>query len=128
MNNEDIKKALKCCAIGHCFKCPLDPIHNCRTQLITGANNILSQQQLELVLQKNTIDDLNNKLTEKLSENEKLQSLCTSKDVIIKESQVEIEKFKRAIKEADQHFSEGAPHHGMAVIATLAIELEKGED
>lgn len=128
MNNEDIKKALECCAIGHCFKCPLDTIHNCRTQLIIGANNILSQQQLELVLKKNIIDDLNNKLTEKQSENEKLQSLCTSKDVIIKEPQAEIEKFKSVIKEVDQHFSEGDFYHGMFIIAKLARELEKGED
>lgn len=45
---------------------------------------------------------------------------------LINRQQAEIEKFKKAINEADQYFSEGNPHHGMAVIATLAIELEKG--
>lgn len=94
MNDEEIKKALECCVIGDCSRCPLDRVHNCRTQLREGMNNILSKQQLELVFLKNTNNDLNNKLTEKQSENEKLQSLCTSKDVIIKEQQAKIEKLK----------------------------------
>lgn len=46
---------------------------------------------------------------------------------LINRQQAEIEKFKEAIKETDQHFSEGAFHHGMAIIARLAIELEKGD-
>lgn len=45
---------------------------------------------------------------------------------LINRQQAEIEKFKRAIKEADQHFSEGAFNCGVAIIARLAIELEKG--
>lgn len=126
MNDEVIKKALKCCTIGNCRRCPLACVHNCRTQLREGMNNILSKQQLELVLKRNTINDLNNKLTEKQSENEKLQSLCTSKDVIIKEQQVEIEKFKNAIKEADQLFLEGFLYDGLAIVSRLAIEIERG--
>lgn len=104
-NDAEIKKALSCCVKGDCFRCPLYYVHNCRTALREGMNNILNKQQIELVLKRNTINDLNNKLTEKQSENEKLQSLCTSKDVIIKEQQAEIEKWKaeytRACAERD---------------------------
>lgn len=125
-NDAEIKKALEYCVIGDCFRCPLYYVHNCRTQLREGTNNILNKQQLELVLKRNTINDLNNKLTEKQLENEKLQSLCTSKDVIIKEQQVEIEKFKNAIKEADQLFSEGFLYDGLAIVLRLAIETERG--
>lgn len=92
LKDEDIKKASSCCVKGDCFRCPLDCIHNCRTALREGMHNILNKQQIELVLKRNTIDDLNNKLTEKQSENKKLQSLCTSKDVIINEQEAEIER------------------------------------
>lgn len=71
MNDEEIKKASECCVIGNCRRCPLDCVHNCRTQLREGMNNILNQQQLELV----------------------------SKDVIIKEQQAEIERLKEFIAE-----------------------------
>ena len=99
MYNKDITKALACCVKGDCFRCPLYYVHNCRTELREGINNILNEQQLELVLKRNTIDDLNNKLTKKQSENEKLQSLCTLKDVVIKEQQAEIERLKAIIVE-----------------------------
>lgn len=42
------------------------------------------------------------------------------------EQQAEIEKFKNAIKEADQLFSEGSYYYGLAVVARLAIEIERG--
>ena len=126
MTDEKIKKASACCVKDDCSRCPLNCVHNCRTQLREGMNNIFNKQQLELVFLKNTINDLNNKLTEKQSENEKLQSLCTSKDVIIKEQQVEIEKFKNAIKEADQLFLEGFLYDGLAIVSRPAIEIERG--
>lgn len=126
MNDEGIKKASACCVKGDCSKCPLNCVHNCRTQLREEMNDILNKQQLELVFLKNANNDLNNKLTEKQSENEKLQSLCTSKDVIIKEQQAEIEKFKNAIKEADQLFLEGFLYDGLAIVSRLAIEIERG--
>ena len=94
ITDEEIKKASACCVKGDCFRCPLDCIHNCRTALREGMNDILYKQQLELVLKRNTIHDLKNQLTEKQSENEKLQSLCTSKDVIIQEQQERIEELE----------------------------------
>ena len=97
MNDEGIKKASACCVKGDCSKCPLNCVHNCRTQLREEMNNILNKQQLEFVFLKNANNDLNNKLTEKQSENEKLQSLCTSKDVIIKEQQAEIERLQNTL-------------------------------
>ena len=106
MNDEAIKKASKCCAIGNCRRCPLDCVHNCLTQIREAMNNILSKQQLELVLKRNTIKDLNNKLTEKQSENEKLQSLCISKDVIIKDQQAEIEQLQRNLKQCENGYSQ----------------------
>lgn len=99
MTDEEIKKASACCVKGDCFRCPLDCIHNCRTALREGMNDILHKQQLELVLKRNTINDLNNKLTEKQSENENLQSLCASKDVTIKEQQAEIERLESLLNQ-----------------------------
>ena len=97
LKDEDIKKASTCCVTGDCFRCPLDCFFNCRTVLREGMSNIVSKQQIELVLKRNTINDLNNKLTEKQSENEKLQSLCTSKDAIVKEQQAEIERLQKEL-------------------------------
>lgn len=97
MNEEEIMKASSCCMTGNCSRCPLDCVLNCRTALREGMHEIVSKQQFELVLKRNTINDLNNKLTEKQSENEKLQSLCTSKDVIIKEQEAEIERLQNAL-------------------------------
>lgn len=94
ITDEEIKKASACCVKGDCFKCPLYYVHNCRTALREGMNDILHKQQLELVLKRNMIHDLKNKLTEKQSEYEKLQSLCTSKDVIIQEQQERIEELE----------------------------------
>lgn len=97
MSDEEIKKALECCVIGNCRRCPLDCVHNCRTVLREGMHDIVNKQQLELVVKRNTINDLNNKLTEKQSENDKLQNFCASKDVIIKEQQTEIERLQNTL-------------------------------
>ena len=45
---------------------------------------------------------------------------------LINRQQAEIEKFKKVIKEIDQHFLEGDIYQGIAIIIRLAIELEKG--
>lgn len=45
---------------------------------------------------------------------------------LIDRQQAEIEKFKKAIKETDQHFLKGDIAHGMDIIIKLVRELEKG--
>lgn len=46
---------------------------------------------------------------------------------LINRQQAAIEKFKNEIKEADQLFSEGSFYYGLAIVARLAKEIERGE-
>lgn len=45
---------------------------------------------------------------------------------LINRQQAEIEKLKNEIKEADQLFSKGFLHKGLAIVARLAKEIERG--
>ena len=49
-NDAEIKKALEYCVIGDCFRCPLYYVHNCRTQLREGTNNILNKQYYRRII------------------------------------------------------------------------------
>ena len=74
MSDEEIKKALECCAseIGcMCSQCPLNRDEDCLITLPEFAFALINRQQAEI---------------------ERLKSLCTAKDVIINEQEVDIER------------------------------------
>lgn len=138
MTDEDIRKALECCSCDTtrciCNECPIRYRESCLDDLPEIALDLINRQQ-ERIEELEIITGLANKrkyyrkfvddIFRKQEGNELSEPDFDYIYQLYFEQQTEIEKFKKAIKEADQHFSEGAPHHGMAVIATLAIELEK---
>ena len=80
MNDEEIKKALECCRrddYDYCKVCPyLNKNKPCQESLIRDCFGFINRQQAEI---------------------ERLQSLCTAKDVIIKEQEAEIERLQNTI-------------------------------
>lgn len=127
MNDEKIKKALECCFESQCHKCPMLGKHLCRKSLGKHALDFINQlqeriEELEILIEvakcrkyyRKFIDEVfckqkGNKLLEpdfdyiyqlyfeQQAEIEQLKSLCTSKDVIIKEQQTEIERLQNTI-------------------------------
>lgn len=114
MNDEKTKKALECCVANeNCKKCPLAEDRLCFLSLKEKALALINRQQAEIERLKwekyhfeFKVDDLNGKL-EKFKEYrdikngayereiERLKSLCTSKDVIIKAQEAEIEMLQK---------------------------------
>ena len=79
MNDEDIKKALECCSsnmLSKCVGCKISKT-GCQEYLASQALDLINRQQAEI---------------------DRLKSLCTSKDVIIKEQEAEIEQLKGNLK------------------------------
>lgn len=80
LKDEDIKKALECCIrddYDYCKVCPyLNKNKPCQENLIRDCFGFINRQQAEI---------------------ERLQSLCTAKDVIIKEQEAESERLKNSI-------------------------------
>ena len=77
MNDEEIKKVLECCGIEEtCWECPLKNEVDCLDKLNHSLLDLINRQQ---------------------AESERLKILCTSKDVIIKEQEAEIERLENAI-------------------------------
>lgn len=78
--------------------------------------------------QQAVIDDLKRDTVPKLQDSlERANKYGRATDEENARLKAEIEKFKNAIKEADQLFSEGFLYDGLAIVARLAIEIERGE-
>lgn len=84
MTNNEIKKALECCLIGECESCPISKFSDCYETLKDEAMSLVNRQQAVI---------------------EQLKSLCTSKDVIIKGQEAEIERLKgwQDLLKAEKH-------------------------
>lgn len=127
MSDEDIKKALECCFEWHCTKCPMVGKYLCSKSLREHALDLINRQQerieeLEIITglannrkyYRKFVDEVfckqkGNELSEpdfdyiyqlyfeQQAEIEQLKSLCTSKDVIIKGQEADIERLKEAV-------------------------------
>ena len=92
MTDNEIIKALECCRKKECNTCPCyDDEIECGEMLIGNTLDLINRQQAE-------IRGLQHKIASCNSEIEKLQSLCTSKDVIIKSQEDELERYLHSIK------------------------------
>lgn len=110
MSDEEIKKALECCSRGVyaevCDKCSFKE-----------DGNIVNLNCLNL--EKYALDLINRQQ----AEIEKLQSLCTAKDVIIKEQEAEIERLKYLLKYEESKYDRCAKQFYKAGVKEFAERL-----
>ena len=137
MSDEDIKKSLECCStklLSKCLECKITK-NGCAEFLASQALALINRQQerieeLEIITGIANCRKYYRKFVDEVFCKQKGNELSEPDfDYIYQlyfEQQAEIEKFKNAIKEADRLFSEGSFYYGLAVVARLAIEIERG--
>lgn len=126
---EQLKRNIAQCENGysqelHLARCKLEELKNFCTLKDAVAKELRAVNERL----KAEIDDLKRDTVPKLQDSlERANKYGRATDEENARLKAEIEKFKNAIKEADQLFSEGFLYDGLAIVSRLAIEIERGE-